>query len=121
MKRLIVTSWFIPILCSCAQTSRQHLGLWEATVPGNDVITWRITDRVIEMTGSEPMSCYYTIDYSKTPIWLDFTRDKENVRCIMEFLSDDSFKITGEEDSDKPRPANFREAKDILRFRRIKK
>ncbi|MHC4200521.1 MAG: hypothetical protein ACYSU0_11060 [Planctomycetota bacterium] len=42
----------------------------------------------------------------------------EDVRCILEFLGDDTFRVVGVAKDAKPRPVTFEGAKDVLVFHR---
>ena len=62
----------------------------------------------------------YAIDYTKEPIWFDSVISGKKIRCIMEFMGNDTFRITGEYNEGEPRPVSFEGAEDILNFSREK-
>jgi len=122
MKRLIIVPLLAFVLCSCAPTNRGHLGTWEATGMPDYYVVAKISDKAIEITTPEGTdSGQYAIDYTKTPIWFDFTSRGKVVRCIMEFIDKDSFRIIGEDEADIPRPGEFEPAKDVVLFQRMEK
>lgn len=122
MKRLIVVLPLAVMLCSCAPANHRHLGQWKSIVPGIGQMSLKIDQRTIEMTRPEGVqSGEYTIDYTKTPIQLDVSWGGESVRCIMEFIDRNTFRIIGENDADKPRPSSFAPEKDVVLFQRVKK
>lgn len=122
MKRLFIVPLLAFVLCSCAPTNRRHLGTWEATGMRDYYVIAKISDKAIEITTPDKTySSEYMIDYTKTPMWLDMAWDKKMVRCIMEFIDKDSFRIIGENEADKPRPSAFEPAKDVVLFQRMEK
>jgi len=122
VKRLIIVLSLAVMLCSCAPANRRHLGEWKSIVPGMGQVSLKIDERTIEMTTSDGVqSGEYTIDYGKTPIWLDVSWGGEIVRCIMEFIDRNTFKIVGEDDAGKPRPSSFAPEEDVVLFQRVKK
>jgi len=122
VKRLIIVLPLAVMLCSCAPANRRHLGEWKSIVPGMGQVSLKIDQRTIEMTTSDGVqSGEYTIDYTKTPIQLDVSWGGEIVRCIMEFIDRNTFRIIGEDDADKPRPSSFAPEEDVVLFQRVKK
>jgi hypothetical protein len=122
MKRLIIVLPLAVMLCSCASANRKHLGEWKSIVPGMGQVGLKIDRKTVEMTTSDGVqSGEYTIDYGKTPIWLDVSWGGEIVRCIMEFIDRDTFRIIGEDDANKPRPSSFAPEEDVVLFQRVKK
>jgi len=122
MKRLIIVLPLAAMLCSCAPANRRHLGEWKSIVPGIGELSLKIDQRTIEMTTSDGVqSGEYTIDYGKTPIWLDVSWGGEIVRCIVEFIDRNTFRIIGEDDVDKPRPSSFAPEEDVVLLQRVKK
>jgi len=122
VKRLIIVLPLAVMLCSCAPANRRHLGEWKSIVPGIGELSLKIDQKTIEMTTPEGVqSGEYTIDYGKTPIWLDVSWGGEIVRCIMEFIDRNTFRIIGEDDAGKPRPSSFAPEEDVVLFQRVKK
>jgi len=122
MKRLIIVLPLAVMLCSCAPANRRHLGEWKSIVPGMGQVSLKIDQRTVEMTTSDAVqSGEYTIDYGKTPIQFDVSWGDEIVRCIIEFIDRNTFRIIGEDDADKPRPSNFAPEEDVVLFQRVKK
>src|SRR4030042_1475891 len=122
MKRLIIVLPLAVMLCSCASPNRKHLGQWKWIVPGMGQVSLKIDQRTVEMTTSDGVqSGEYTIDYAKTPIQLDVSWGDEIVKCIIEFIDRDTFRIIGEDDADKPRPSSFAPEEDVVLFQRVKK
>jgi hypothetical protein len=122
MKRLIIVPSLAVMLCSCAPANRRHVGEWKSIVPGIGELSLKIDQKTIEMTTPEGVqSGEYTIDYGKTPIQLDVSWGDEIIRCIMEFLDRNTFRIIGENDADKPRPSSFAPEEDVVLFQRVKK
>jgi hypothetical protein len=122
MKRLIIVLSLAVMLCSCAPANRRHLGEWKSIVPGMGQVSLKIDDRTVEMTTPDGVqSGEYTIDYGKTPIWLDVSWGDEIIRCIMEFIDRNTFRIIGEDDAAKPRPSSFAPEEDVVLFQRVKK
>jgi hypothetical protein len=122
MKRLIIVLPLAAMLCSCAPANRRHIGEWKSIVPGIGELSLKIDRKTIEMTTPEGVqSGEYTIDYGKTPIWLDVSWGGEIVRCIMEFIDRNTFRIIGEDDAGKPRPSSFAPEEDVVLFQRVKK
>jgi uncharacterized protein (TIGR03067 family) len=77
-------------------------------------------DTTLEVHDQEVSTTPYTIDYSKEPIWLDFTFDDGKVRCILEFSDADTLRVTGERENLGPRPSSFEAAHEVMTFRRKK-
>ena len=122
MKRLIIVLPLAVMLCSCAPANRKHLGEWKSIVPGIGELSLKIDRKTVEMTTPEGVqSGEYTIDYGKTPIQLDVSWGGEIVRCIMEFIDRNTFRIIGEDDADKPRPSSFAPEEDVVLFQRVNK
>jgi hypothetical protein len=122
MKRLIIVLPLAAMLCSCAPANRRHLGEWKSIVPGMGQVSLKIDERTVEMTSPDGVqSGEYTIDYGKTPICLDVSWGGEIVRCIMEFIDRNTFRIIGEDDAGKPRPSTFAPEEDVVLFQRVKK
>jgi hypothetical protein len=122
MKRLIIVLPLAVMLCSCAPANRKHLGEWKSIVPGIGELSLKIDQKTIEMTTPEGVqSGEYTIDYAKTPIQLDVSWGGDIVRCIIEFIDRDTFKIIGEDEANKPRPSSFAPEEEVVLFQRVKK
>jgi len=122
MKRLIIVLSLAVMLCSCAPANRRHLGEWKSIVPGMGQVSLKIDQRTVEMTSPDGVqSGEYTIDYGKTPIQLDVSWGGEIVRCIVEFIDRNTFRIIGEDDAGKPRPSSFAPEEDVVLFQRVKK
>ena len=122
MKRLIIVLPVALMLCSCAPANRRHLGEWKSIVPGIGQVSLKIDQRTIEMTTPDGVqSGEYTIDYGKAPIQFDVSWGDEIVRCIIEFIDRNTFRIIGEDDAGKPRPSNFAPEEDVVLFQRVKK
>lgn len=121
MKKLtIVLVLMASVLCSCASSKRKHLGTWKVTTPDGDIVA-HITAETIRLEMPDYTSTgRYSIDYAKTPVWLDFMNDDgETVRCIVEFPDKDSFRVIGEGDDNEPRPSVFAPAERVLLFKRV--
>src|SRR4030042_606963 len=104
MKRLIIVLPLAVVLCSWASPNRKHLGEWKSIVPGMGQVSLKIDERTVEMTTPDGVqSGEYTIDYGKTPIWLAVSWGGEIVRCIIELIARNTFRIIGEAEADKPR------------------
>jgi hypothetical protein len=85
-------------------------------------VSLKIDQRTVEMTSPDGVqSGEYTIDYGKTPIQLDVSWGGEIVRCIVEFIDRNTFRIIGEDDAGKPRPSSFAPEEDVVLFQRVKK
>jgi len=122
MKRLIIVLSLAVMLCSCAPANRRHIGQWKSIVPGMGQVSLKIDQRTVEMTSPDGVqSGEYTIDYGKTPIQLDVSWGGEIVRCIVEFIDRNTFRIIGEDDAGKPRPSSFAPEEDVVLFQRVKK
>lgn len=122
MKRLIIVLSLAVMLCSCAPANRRHIGEWKSIVPGIGELSLKIDQKTVEMTTPEGVqSGEYAIDYGKTPIWLDVSWGGEIVRCIIEFIDRNTFRIIGEDDAGKPRPSSFAPEEDVVLFQRVKK
>jgi len=106
------------LLCSCASSKRRHLGTWDATGIGQDRFTVNFIDKTaVEMTTPDgTFAGEYVIDYTQEPIRLDVMWDSKSMKCIMEFLGDDSFKVIGEDDPEKLRPISFNPVEDVVIF-----
>ena len=111
------------LLCSCASSKRRHLGTWDATGIGQDQFTVKFIDKTaVEVTTPDgTFAGEYVIDYTQTPIRLDVTWDDKTVKCIMEFLDDDSFKVIGEDEPAKLRPLSFNPVEDVVVFEKRQK
>lgn len=123
MKRYILALLYsvmaMTIGCTMLKSQSSHVGTWEADVGGHEKLIWVIDNTTLTFTlDGQTESQPYTIDYTKTPIWFDTVIAESNVRCIMEFLDDDTFRITGVDDENAPRLTSFDGAKDILTFKR---
>lgn len=104
--------------CATIQSQPTHIGTWEA-VDGNNTAHWIIDDTTLTSTvNGETEVQKYTIDYNKTPIWFDTIISGNHVRCIFEFLDENTFRITGEDNKDAQRLISFEGAGDIIIFRR---
>jgi len=122
MKRLIIVLPLAAMLCSCAPANRRHIGEWKSIVPGIGQVSLKIDERTVEMTTSDGVqSGEYTIDYGKTPIQLDVSWGGDIVRCIVEFIDRNTFRIIGEDNANKPRPSSFAPEEEVVMFQRVKK
>ena len=122
MKRIVIVLPLALMLCSCASSKNTHIGTWRATGIAEDGYMVKLAGKnKAEVT--TPEGVYpgeYTIDYTKTPTRLDVTWDGKTVRCILEFLDKERFKIIGESDPGKLRPFAFEPAEDIVVFKKVK-
>ncbi|MBN2138424.1 MAG: hypothetical protein JW720_11515 [Sedimentisphaerales bacterium] len=119
MRRLCIVLPLVLITCSCVSPEqRRHIGRWEATGVGRDqyVIVFAANDKAQVTTPNGTYDGTYLIDYTTTPIRLNVTWDDKTVKCIMEFLNDESFKVIGEDEPGKLRPLDFEPAEDIVVF-----
>lgn len=111
------------MLCSCGSSKKRHIGTWEATGISEDGYTVKFArNNKAEVT--TPEGVYpgeYTIDYKKTPARLDVAWDGKTVKCILEFLDEERFKIIGESDPGKLRPLAFEPVEDVVVFKKVKK
>ena len=130
MKKIfsILVLYCVLIMPSSAESNQRHLGDWVTTTPDGFALIWRFTETslIYDGTGKNNITNSYTIDYNQSPIWLDIQMNysvsinstdvnkTDNVKCIVEFLSVDSFRVVGEV----IRPEGFNGAKNILIFRR---
>ena len=122
MKRLIIVLSLAVMPCSCAPANRGHIGEWKSIVSGIGQVNLKIDESTVEMTSPDGVqSGEYTIDYGKAPIWLDVSWGDEIIRCIIEFIDRNTFRIIGEDDADKPRPSSFAPEEDVVLFQRVKK
>jgi len=134
MKKLIILPLLALVLCSCApeeedkgadeiasSMEQRHLGTWQATNIGMDEITWTFAAEKIEMrTSKKTYPGTYTIDYTKTPLWLDIEWEDRPAKCLMEFIDDDTFRIIAADDPAEPRPTAFEPEKNAVAFKRLK-
>lgn len=110
-------------LCGCSGSTinSQHIGTWEADILNEFMLVWTLDETTITFaTSGNTETGSYAIDYTQVPISLDVVIDGEKTRCIIEFIGDDTFRITGEDDEGEPRPVMFEGAEDILIFNRVK-
>ncbi len=111
------------VLSSCASSSRRHLGTWEATEfhEGKYALTFTEDEKTQVTTPEGTYSGEYIIDYSKRPIHLDVVWKDQTVKCLMEFLGKDSFRIIGEDDAGKLRPLKFEPEQEVVVFKKTNK
>lgn len=123
MKRMAIILPLALILCSCSSGRRKHIGMWDATGVGEEGYSVQFKSKgkaqVVTPEGVYPGE--YAIDYTQTPIRLDVTWDGKTVKCILEFLTDERFKIIGQADPGKLRPLSFEPPEDVVVFRKIVK
>lgn len=123
MKRLVIVLPLAVMLCSCASPGKRHIGTWEATgIAENGYAMKFARNNKAEVT--TPDGIYpgqYVIDYTKIPVRLDVTWDGKTVKCLLEFLDKETFKIIGEDDPGKLRPLAFEPAEDVVVFKKVKK
>ena len=134
MKKLIILPLLALVLCSCtpekkedkgadeiaASMQQRHLGTWQATGIGMDEITWTFATEKIEMrTPKKTYPGTYTIDYTKTPLWLDIEWEDRPAKCLMEFIDDDTFRIIAADDPAKPRPTAFEPQRSVVVFKKL--
>ena len=82
-------------------------------------VVWILDETTLSFTVDDKSETNsYTIDYTQNPISLETTILGKKVRCIMEFLDENTFRITGEDDEEAPRLRSFDGAEDIITFRR---
>jgi len=121
MKRIAIVLPLAVMLCSCASPKKRHIGTWEAAgIAENGYAVKFARDGKAEVT--TPEGTYpgqYVIDYTKEPVRLDVTWDGKTVKCILEFLDKNTFKIIGQGDPDKLRPLAFEPAEDVVVFKKV--
>jgi hypothetical protein len=118
MKRLSIVLLLTAFgLCSCSSEKRTHLGTWNsAGSEEKTTVTFAEKKITVQMPGGTSVG-QYSIDYGKTPIWLDIVTDaNETYKCIMEFVGDEAFQAvcTGRD----TRPSDFTTAGDVMLFRK---
>jgi len=121
MKRVMkfTATLLIVLLCGCAKN--RHIGTWEADMDQREIIlTFNPKTIFTSVGGFGPATNSYTIDYRKNPIWLDVIVEEKPIKCILEFLDDNTFKILQSEGSKNSRPTSFKNTKEVLVFKRKK-
>jgi hypothetical protein len=118
MKRLSIVLLLTAFgLCSCSSANRRHLGTWKSA-GAEDKTTVTFAEKKITVQRPDGTSVgQYSIDYGKTPIWLDIVTDaNQTYKCIMEFIGDEVFQaVCTERDT---RPTDFTTAGDVMLFRK---
>ena len=136
----------LSILCvGCGSSTDQHLGTWEGEIDGEKT-TFTFEDKAFTAKGEKmTMKGTYTIDYSKSPTQMDLAMqvpkfpdpfqgkgpakgesekkpemETRTLKLIVEFPDGDTLRMVGEKGRDKPRPASFEGAKDIVTLKRKK-
>lgn len=122
MKRIAIVLPLALVLCSCASSKKMHMGTWRATgiTENGYVVEFAKKNKAVVTTPEGVFPGEYAIDYTKTPTQLDVTWDGKTVRCIVEFIDEERFKIIGS-DPGKLRPFAFAPAEDVVVFRKVKK
>lgn len=121
MKRMAIVLPLAVMLCSCASTKSKHIGTWRATGIAEDGYAVKLA-RNGKAEVTTPEGTYpgqYVIDYTKQPVRLDVMWDGKAVKCILEFLDKNTFKIIGQSDADKLRPLAFEPAEDVVVFKKV--
>ena len=143
MKTLLTVCVLSMACVGCTSEDERHLGTWEGKMDGEKgSFTFQKTTFMV-IAGKDTFSGKYTIDYTKTPIWLDFefevpksadsfqgkgpakgesektpasktTSETMKIRAILEFTGDDTLRMVTEKDSEKPHPTTFEGAAKIL-------
>lgn len=123
MKRIAIVLPLAVMLCSCASPEKRHIGTWEATGIAESGYAVKLARKgEAEITTPEgTFSGQYVIDYTKIPVRLDVTWDGKTVKCILEFIDKETFKIVGESDPGKLRPLAFEPAEDVVVFKKVEK
>jgi len=123
MKRIVIVLPLAVMLCSCASPEKRHIGMWEATgIAESGYAVKFAREGEAEVTTPEgTYSGQYVIDYTKLPVRLDVTWDGKTVKCILEFVDKEMFKIIGESDPGKLRPLAFEPAEDVVVFKKVEK
>jgi len=123
MKRIAIVLPLAVMLCSCALPEKRHIGTWEATgiAESGYAVKFAGKDEAEVTTPEGTYSGQYVIDYTKMPVRLDVTWDGKTVKCILEFVDKETFKIIGESDPGKLRPLAFEPAEDVVVFKKVEK
>jgi hypothetical protein len=123
MKRIAIILPLALILCSCSSAKKKHIGMWDATGVGEEgySVTFEGKGKAQVTTPEGVYPGEYIIDYAKTPVRLDVAWDGKTIKCILEFLDDERFKIIGQSDPSKLRPLSFEPAEDVVVFRKVVK
>ena len=115
----VVLALMTLMLCSCASSSRRHIGTWDI-VSEDTPTTARFADETVDIImADEALSYKYVTDYTKTPIWIDVTTEDGLVRGIMEFVDKDRLMISSN-GTNEPRPTGFESADDVVVLKRVK-
>ncbi len=118
MKRLSIVLLLTAFgLCSCSSANRRHLGTWNSA-GAEDKTTVTFAEKKITVQRPDGTSTgQYSIDYGKTPIWLDIVTDADQTyKCIIEFIGDEAFQaVCTERDT---RPGDFTTSGDVMLFRK---
>ena len=120
MKNLtIVLALMTLTLCSCASSSRRHLGTWK-TIGMSDPVTAKFNETTLERTTPDgTQSIPYVIDHAKTPVWIDLKMPDGTAKGIVEFLGKDAVMVAGSSPNE-PRPSSFDSAEGVMIFKRVK-
>ncbi|MBN2271180.1 MAG: hypothetical protein JXN61_11235 [Sedimentisphaerales bacterium] len=123
MKRIVIVLPLAVMLCSCGSPKKKHIGTWQATgiTESGYAVKFARRDKAEVTTPDGIYPGRYIIDYSKEPVRLDVTWDGKTVKCILEFIDRDTFKIIGQSDPGKLRPLAFEPAEDVVVFKKIKR
>jgi len=124
MKRIAIILTLAVMLCSCASSKKRHIiGMWEATgiTESGYAVKFARKGKAEVTTPEGTFSGQYVVDYAKTPARLDVTWDGKTVKCILEFIDKETFKIIGESNPGKLRPLAFEPAEDVVVFKKVKK
>ena len=121
MKRIAIVLPLALMLCSCASSKKKHIGTWQAAGISESGYFVKFARRgqaeVTTPEGTFPGA--YIIDYARTPVRLDVTWEGKTVKCILEFIDKETFKIIGEDDPGKLRPLAFEPAEDVFVFKKV--
>lgn len=123
MKKIAIILPLAVMLCSCASPKKRHIGTWEATgiAESGYAVKFARKGKAEVTTPEGTFSGQYVIDYTKTPVRLDVTWDGKTVKCILEFVDKQTFKIIGESDPGKLRPLDFEPAENVVVFEKVEK
>ena len=120
MKKLTILLVLMALmLCSCASSSRRHLGTWKA-IGAPYPMTAKFNETTVELTTPDgTQSIPYIIDSTKTPAWIDLKMPDGTADGIVEFLGKDVV-MAASGLPNEPRPTSFESAEGVMILKRVK-